>query len=59
MTVAQHTIHTRTQLFYGNSLFSADVVRTMGFGSGIKGLAIANLIIQLMALPGAFWGRLP
>lgn len=30
----------------------ADVVSIMEIGSGIKGIAIANLFIQLMALPG-------
>jgi len=39
-------------LFYGNSLFSADVTETMGFGSGIRGRTVQNLIIQSMAMPG-------
>jgi len=39
-------------LFYGNSLFSADVTVTMGLGDGIKGRAVQNLIIQSMAMPG-------
>lgn len=39
-------------LFYGNSLFSADVTSTMGLGSDIKGRSVANLVIQSMAMPG-------
>lgn len=39
-------------LFYGNSLFSADVTETMGLGNGIRGRTVQNLIIQGMAMPG-------
>jgi PHS family inorganic phosphate transporter-like MFS transporter len=39
-------------LFYGNSLFSADVTRAMGTENTLEGKTVQNLIIQLMAMPG-------
>jgi len=39
-------------LFYGNSLFSADVTRAMGTENTLQGKTIQNLCIQLMAMPG-------
>ena len=39
-------------LFYGNSLFSADVTARIGLGDNIRGLTVQNLIIQSMAMPG-------
>ena len=39
-------------LFYGNSLFSADVTRAMGTENTIPAKTIQNLIIQCIAMPG-------
>ena len=39
-------------LFYGNSLFSADVTRAMGTENNLQSKTVQNLFIQLMAMPG-------
>jgi PHS family inorganic phosphate transporter-like MFS transporter len=39
-------------LFYGNSLFSADVTRAMGTENNLQSKTVQNLYIQLMAMPG-------
>ncbi|GAB5033602.1 inorganic phosphate [Nannochloropsis oceanica] len=39
-------------LFYGNSLFSADVTRAMGTENNLEAKTVQNLCIQLMAMPG-------
>lgn len=39
-------------LFYGNSLFSADVTRAMGTENNLHSKTVQNLYIQLMAMPG-------
>jgi len=45
-------------VFYGNSLFSADVTAAMGGKHTIKSECISNLWIQLMAMPGYIIGML-
>jgi hypothetical protein len=41
------------QVFYGNSLFSADVTAAMGTKPTLRSNTVTNLWIQLMAMPGA------
>jgi PHS family inorganic phosphate transporter-like MFS transporter len=46
-------------VFYGNSLFSADVTEAMGGANKtLQGNALTNLFIQLMAMPGYICGVL-
>lgn len=45
-------------LFYGNSLFSADVTSAMGGEKTVKSQALINFYIQLMAMPGYIIGML-
>lgn len=45
-------------VFYGNSLFSADVTAAMGGKHTVKTESMSNLYIQLMAMPGYILGIL-